>query len=201
RARGAAPTPFPNADGKAAVAVVPAPAHDAAPQAPAGHDAPGAAAQVQVGQPPESDDRPPEVARIFDQPGVLTPAGQLVLEPSMQFGYSSNDRVALVGYTVIPAILIGLIDVRQVKTTRLTAALAARYGLGGRFELEAKVPVACISSTTVSPETFTGSAQSTVFQTDGKAMGAVELTARSQLNQGGADKPFYVRWLRYKTRT
>lgn len=201
RARGAAPTPFPNADGKAAVAVVPAPAHDAAPQAPAGHDAPGAAAQVQVGQPPESDDRPPEVARIFDQPGVLTPAGQLVLEPSLQFGYSSNDRVALVGYTVIPAILIGLVDVRQVKTTSLTAALAARYGLGGRFELEAKVPWSRISSDTVSREIFTGSAQDSVFQADGRGLGDVELTARYQLNRGAVDRPFYVLWLRYKTRT
>ena len=154
-----------------------------------------------MGRPPESDGRPPEVAQIFDQPGVLTPAGQLVLEPSMQFGYSSNDRVALVGYTVIPAILIGLIDVRQVKTTSLTAALAARYGLGSRLELEAKVPYSYISSDTVSREIFTGSAQDAVFQADGKGLGDIELTARYQFEQGGADRPFYVLWLRYKTRT
>ena len=156
---------------------------------------------TQVGRPPESAERPPEVAQIFDQPGVLTPRGRLVLEPSLQFGYSSNDRVALVGYTVIPAILIGLIDVRQVKTTSLTAALAARYGLSRRLELEVKAPFSYISSDTVSREIFTGSAQDSVFQADGKGVGDIELTARYQLNQGGVDKPFYVLWLRYKTRT
>jgi hypothetical protein len=72
------------------------------------------AAPEAVGQAPESQTRPPEVAQIFDQPGVLTPANKLVLEPSLQYGYSTNDRVALVGYTIIPALLIGLIDVRQV---------------------------------------------------------------------------------------
>src|SRR5690606_1859018 len=134
-------------------------------------------------------------------PGVLTPAGQLVLEPSMQFGYSGNDRVALVGYTVIPAILVGLIDARQLKTTSLTAALAARYGLGRRLELELKAPFSHISSDTVSREIFTGSAQDSVFQADGKGLGDIELTARYQFEQGGADRPFYVLWLRYKTRT
>lgn len=32
-------------------------------------------------------------------------------------------------------------------------------------------------------------------------MGDVEVTARYQLNRGGPDKPYYVAWLRYKSRT
>ena len=206
RARGSSPAdalPLVAGGQAAAVQVPGSMAHaDAGPDPGAAVDGDAvAAADAQVGRPPEPEERPPEVARIFEQPGVLTPAGQLVLEPSLQFGYSSNDRVALVGYTVIPAILIGLIDVRQVKTTSLTAALAARYGLGGRFELEVKAPFSYISSDTVSREIFTGSAQDAVFQADGKGLGDIELTARYQLNQGAADKPFYVLWLRYKTRS
>jgi uncharacterized coiled-coil protein SlyX len=203
RARGGSPAPaqWPLAAGQAAAGLVTGTAVQPGADHMAPHAAEGGAADGQVGRPPDPEERPPEVARIFEQPGVLTPAGQLVLEPSLQFGYSSNDRVALVGYTVIPAILIGLIDVRQVKTTSLTAALAARYGLGGRFELELKAPFSYISSDTVSREIFTGSAQDSVFQADGKGVGDVEVTARYQLNHGGADKPFYVLWLRYKTRT
>ncbi|MEJ1095339.1 MULTISPECIES: acetate kinase [unclassified Pseudoxanthomonas] len=154
-----------------------------------------------VGQAPESDSRPPEVAQIFDQPGVLTPPGKLVLEPSLQYGYSANDRVALVGYTVIPAILIGLIDVRQVKTTTAIATLTGRYGLNNRFEMEAKLPYVYIDSDTVSREIFTGSAQDNVFNASGRGLGDVELTARYQINRGGPDKPFYIGWLRYKSRT
>ena len=156
---------------------------------------------VPVGQAPEEATRPPEVAQIFDQPGVLTPSGTLILEPSLQTGYYSNDRVALIGYTVIPAILIGLIDIRQVKTTSVTAGLAARYGIANRLELELKVPYMYIRGDTVSREIFTGAAQDTVFSTDGSGLGDLELTARWQLPNKGADRPFYVLWLRYKTRT
>lgn len=188
RARGApVPSTVPSlAQGTAAYAQ--------APQAPAQQPQP-------VGQAPESDSRPPEVAQIFDQPGVLTPPGKLVLEPSLQYGYSANDRVALVGYTVIPAILIGLIDVRQVKTTTAIATLTGRYGLNNRFEMEAKLPYVYIDSDTVSREIFTGSAQDNVFNASGRGLGDVELTARYQINRGGPDKPFYIGWLRYKSRT
>ena len=158
-------------------------------------------APQRVGQAPESDSRPPEVAQIFDQPGVLTPKGKMVLEPALQYGYSANDRVALVGYTIIPAILIGLIDVRQVKTTTAVATLTGRYGLSRRMEVEAKLPYVYIHSDTVSREIFTGSAQDRVFNARGSGMGDVEVTGRYQLNRGAADKPFYIAWLRYKSRT
>lgn len=154
-----------------------------------------------VGQAPESNSRPPEVAQIFDQPGVLTPKNKLVLEPALQYGYSANDRVALVGYTIIPAILIGLIDVRQVKTTTAVATLTGRYGVSRRMEVEAKVPYVYIHSDTVSREIFTGSAQDRVFNARGSGIGDVEVTGRYQLNRGGPDKPFYIAWLRYKSRT
>ncbi|QOW18425.1 acetate kinase [Lysobacter ciconiae] len=154
-----------------------------------------------VGRAPEQDLRPPEVAQIFEQPGVLTPPGKFVLEPSLQYGYSSSNRVALVGYTVIPAILIGLIDVRQVKTTTGTATMTARYGLSNRLELEARVPYVYTSAGTVSREIFTGSALDKVFNAHGEGIGDVEATVRYQLNRGGPDKAFYVGWLRYKSNT
>ena len=172
--------------------------------APAGapaQQADGKQAPQRVGQAPESDSRPPEVAQIFDQPGVLTPKNKLVLEPALQYGYSANDRVALVGYTIIPAILIGLIDVRQVKTTTAVATLTGRYGVSRRMEVEAKVPYVYIHSDTVSREIFTGSAQDRVFNARGSGIGDVEVTGRYQLNRGGPDKPFYIAWLRYKSRT
>ncbi|WP_200944215.1 autotransporter outer membrane beta-barrel domain-containing protein [Lysobacter sp. Root667] len=159
------------------------------------------APQQPVGQAPASDARPPEIAQIFDQPGVLTPHGQFILEPSLQFGYSSNDRVALVGFTIIPALLIGLIDVRQVKTTTATATLTGRYGLSDRFELEAKLPYVYVNGDTVSREIFTGSAVDNVFNAHGSGLGDVEVTARYQLNRGGPDQAFYIGWLRYKSRT
>ncbi|WP_133477771.1 acetate kinase [Cognatilysobacter segetis] len=154
-----------------------------------------------VGRAPTEESTRPQLAQIFEQPGVLTPRGRFVLEPSLQVGYSSNDRVALIGYTIIPAILIGLIDVRQVKTTTATAALTGRFGITNRFELEAKVPYVYTYTDTISREIFTGSATDKVFNSEGSGIGDVEMTARFQLNRGGPDKAFWVGWLRYKART
>ena len=154
-----------------------------------------------VGKAPVPDNRPPEVAPIFEQPGVLTPKGGYVLEPSMQFGYSSSNRVALVGYSIIPALLIGLIDVREVKRNTVTAALTGRYGVSNRLELELRAPYVYRSDATVSREALIPGATEGVFEANGLHLGDVELGARYQLNDGGIDKPFFIGSVRFKSRT
>ncbi|MES2756836.1 MAG: acetate kinase [Pseudomonadota bacterium] len=157
--------------------------------------------QLPVGKAPAKDGRPPEIAPLFEQPGVLTQKGKYVLEPALQFGYSSSNRVALVGYTIIPALLIGLIDIREVKRNTFTASLSGRTGLSNRLEVEVKVPYVYRSDATVSREIFTGTAVERAFDTSGKALGDVELAARYQLNDGGANKPYYIGGVRFKSRT
>ena len=149
----------------------------------------------------QKDQRPPEVAPLFEAPGVLTPRGKYILEPGLQFGYSSSNRVALVGYTVIPALLIGLVDVREVKRNTFTGSLTARTGLNNRMEVEMKVPYVYRSDATVSREIFTGTAVERVFNTSGKELGDIEIAGRYQLNDGGPDKPYYIGGLRYKSTT
>jgi hypothetical protein len=141
------------------------------------------------------------VAPIFEQPGVLTPRGKFVLEPSVQYAYSSNNRVALLGYSIIPALVIGLIDVREVKRNTMTAALTGRMGVTNRFELEARVPYVYRTDATISREVGTASATDRVFATSGQALGDVELAGRYQLNDGGADMPYFVASMRFKSRT
>ena len=149
----------------------------------------------------QQSSRPPAVAPIFEQPGVLTPKGKYVVEPSVQFGYSSSNRVTLVGYTVIPAILIGLVDVREIKRNTLTGAVTTRYGASSRLEVEARIPYVYRTDATVSREVFTGSSTDKVFDASGKAVGDIEIAGRYQFNDGGVDKPFYVGTLRFKSRT
>jgi hypothetical protein len=164
----------------------------------------GASPQAQALPPKRSADtegRPPEVAPLFEQPGVLTPKGRYVLEPSVQYGYSSSNRVSLVGYTIIPALLIGLIDVREVKRNTFTASLTGRLGVTNRLEIEARVPYVHRSDSTVNREVGVGTATDGTFSASGSAIGDVELGARYQLNQGGVDSPFYVGSVRFKTRT
>jgi hypothetical protein len=154
-----------------------------------------------AGRSPQEDAQAPAVAPIFESPGVLTPRGHLVVEPSVQYGYSSSNRVAVVGYTVIPALLIGLLDVREVKRNTTTVATALRYGIGNRLEVEARLPYVYRSDSTVSRELFTGTATDRAFDASGKGIGDAEAAVRYQLNDGGANKPYFIAGLRYKTRT
>jgi hypothetical protein len=155
---------------------------------------------VQVGTAP-ADNTVAAVAQLFDQPGVLTPAGKIVFEPSLQYGYSSSNRVALVGFTVIPAILIGLVDVREVRRNTFTAAITARYGLSSRSELEFRVPYVRRSDSVVSREIFTGTATDSVFESSGSHIGDAEITGRYQINDGSGGWPYLVGSLRFKSRT
>lgn len=155
-----------------------------------------------VGQAPDEASRRPELAPIFEQPGVLTPKDKYVLEPSLQYSYSSSNRVSLVGYTIIPAILIGAIDIREVRRTTVTASLTGRVGVSNRFELEAKVPYVYRADTGIGREFLQGaSTNSTIFDSTGKGLGDVELTGRYQFNDGGLDRPYYIGSLRFKSRT
>jgi hypothetical protein len=142
-------------------------------------------------------------AQIFEQPGVLSPAGSLTIEPSLQYAYSSSNRIALVGYTVIPALLIGVVDVREVKRNTFTATLATRYGITNRLEVEARLPVVRRQDTSIGRRVLDDPApdQPTAFDASGNDVGDVEATLRYQLNDGGAGVPYFVGSLRVKSRT
>jgi len=153
-----------------------------------------------VGPQPESK-RPQQLAQIFEQPGVLTPHGKLVVEPGLQYGYSSSNRVSLVGYTIIPSLLIGLIDVREVHRNTFTASLTTRWGVTNRFEIEAKLPYVYRSDSAIERPYVQGAANPELFSSTGKGIGDVEFTGRYQINDGGADAPYYIGTLRVKSRT
>jgi len=153
-----------------------------------------------VGQPPQQSTQnvQPAVAPIFDQPGVLTPHRKIVLEPSLQYSYSSTYRVALLGYTVVPAIHIGVIDIRGVNNSTWIGAMTARYGVTNRFELEFKLPYVSRTDATIT-RSLDPSADS-VFNTSGNGLGDAEFAARYQLNDGSGDRPYYIAGLRLKLR-
>ena len=154
-----------------------------------------------IGQPPETVNRPPEIAQITQYPGVLTPRGRFVLEPALQYAYSSNDRVALTGFAIVPAIAIGAIDIQSVNRDLFIASLTARYGLTDRLEVEAKVPYVYRQDSTTGRPLLQQSFNDSVFNSQASGIGDVEFTGRYQLNQGGPDSGFYVASLRVKTVT
>ena len=155
-----------------------------------------------VGQAPKrSDTKPPEVAPIFQQPGVLTPKGKFSVEPSLQYAYSSSNRVSVIGFEIFPALLIGVLDIRTANRENYTATLTGRYGITNRFEIEARLPYVYRRETLQTREFLAGTFRDADFSATGSGLGDVEVTGRYQFNDGGMEKPYYVGTLRLKTHT
>lgn len=157
--------------------------------------------ETPAGQPPESATRPPEVAPLSELQSVLTPRGKFVFEPSLEFSTTSSDRVALVGFTIIPGITIGLIDIRGVQRDFFGGVLTGRYGLTSRSEIEVRVPYIYRSESTTARPLATGSVADEVFDVNGSGLGDIELNGRYQFNVGGPNMPFFIGSLRFKTTT
>jgi len=164
---------------------------------------PAAAPPATVGQAPEppAQTRPPEIAPIFDQPGVLTPRGKFVLEPSFEYSYSTSTRVSVIGFEIFPALLVGVLDIRTANRSSYSAILTGRYGITNRLEAEVKLPWIYRTETLQAREFLEASFGDDTFHADGSGIGDVELALRYQMNQGGPDKAYYIGTLRLKTRT
>jgi len=177
----------------------PAQVAQAAPAAPVPQATAAAQQPATVGE--SRPERVQQVAQIFEQPGVLTPAGQFSFETGIQYSYSSSNRVSLVGYTIIPAITIGLIDVREVRRNSTVANFTGRWGVTNRMELEAKVPLVYRSDDQLTRPLNLGAGRDELFNSTGQGIGDVEATARYQFNDTSVDKPVYIGSLRFKSRT
>ncbi len=82
----------------------------------------------------------PREALLLERGAILLPQGTLQLEPSFEYSRFSTDRVAISGFTIFEAIVIGTIRVDRLNRDILTGALAFRYGLLDRVQLDGRVP-------------------------------------------------------------
>lgn len=149
---------------------------------------------------------PPDLPRVsFDVGGVLTPKGNLVLEPSFEYIYSSFNRISIEGFAILPALLVGIIDIRDADRDTYIAALSTRYGITNRFEVEVKVPYLWRDDT-VGRGRLTGEVGEDVNETlvysdaSGNDFGDVELGLRYQFERR-PDWPFLTGNLRIKSTT
>ena len=144
----------------------------------------------------------PELPRVSDDiGGVLTPRGRLVLEPSVEYIHSSASRVSIEGFTIIPALLIGIIDIIEANHDTIIGSLAARYGVTNNFEVEVRVPYVYRSDTTVSREFLKPSDAPSVVDATGHDIGDVELGLRYQLPRPSPAWPYMVANLQVKSNT
>lgn len=174
-------------------------------QAPAGPQAstPGGdvATTGPVGEAPKENPIPQVVVSDRGVRGVLTPSGVTVVEPSFTYAHATSTVVAIEGFTIIPALVIGLINVSQVQRDTLITGTAVRRGFGDRFEAEINVPYVWRSEDSRQRDILDGSSADFISETDGDGLGDIEAALRYQLNGGRSGGAIYIASVRVKSTT
>lgn len=148
----------------------------------------------------EAQNEMPELPRVSPEiGGVLTPKGRIVIEPSLEYAYSSVNRVAIEGFTILPALLVGVIDVVEANRQSYIAGLSARIGLTNRLEMELRNSYVYRDDATRSREFLTDAVEDSVFNAKGEGPGDYEVGLRYQFKRRKPTSPYVVGNLRYKS--
>jgi hypothetical protein len=129
-----------------------APVGAPAPVAPKGFAAPELIAPVQVadagnamasggrGEEGRPDSERPLEQLLLDTGGILLPRRALQVEAGVEYSHISGNAVAINGYSIFDAIVIGTIRVDDLRRDIVTPSVTMRYGLADRLQFEARVP-------------------------------------------------------------
>lgn len=146
-------------------------------------------------------DRATDIASITYDRGIVTRPGRFTIEPSFSHAHSNSTVVAVEGYTVIPALLVGLINIAEIQRDIFVGAVSLKYGFTSRFETTLRVPYLTIDEDLKEREAFQGTPVDTLRESSGEGLGDVELSARYQLNDGLDGWPYVIGSLRVKAPT
>ena len=137
----------------------------------------------------------PTLARVG---GVLTPRGMFSLEPSYEYFYAQNTQTIVNGFTIIPGITFGTIDIRQSTQRGNLGALTLRYGATDRMEVNVRVPWLSQKDTIQTAPADTN-AQPITIGPSGSGLGDIEFGTSYQINDGLNDWPVFIANLRVKS--
>jgi hypothetical protein len=140
-------------------------------------------------------------ATLSSAGGVLTPKGQIVIDPSFEYDYWSQNQLGVNGFQIIPGITFGNIFVTRFEQNISTAAVTVRGGVTDRLELNAKLPYVYNAGSTNSLIPVGPSAQLLSLSATGSGIGDVQFGASYQINSGESGWPIFVGNFLFKTVT
>ncbi len=182
-----------------AAAPAPAPAGGQAAPPPAGGEAAPiqgpSAAQQQARQVVET------APALASSGGVLTPKGQFVIDPSIEYDYWSQNQLGVNGFQIIPGITFGNIFANRVEQNITTAAATGRYGITDRWEVNVKVPFVYNTGQTISLIPEGTMAQLLSLGATGTGVGDIQFGSSYQINSGNNGWPILVANALFKTAT
>ena len=117
----------------------------AQPPPPSSEPTPPAAADTQAAaeeEEEEEEEGPPRIPLAgVAQGGVLLQRDQLVLEPTLAYSFSSNSRLILTGFSILPLLILGTIEAEKVEVQTFAPALGFRYGIRRGIQFDLRIPV------------------------------------------------------------
>ena len=140
------------------------------------------------------------IANTLETRGLLTPKGSFEIEPAFSYSQNTSNRISILGFTQLPAVLVGIIEAEDADQATFTWSLAARYGLTERIELELRAPwVYRYDTFSKRAADGTPSEAPRTFTSEGGGLGDIEGAIRYQFNLESA--PFWIGALRVKSST
>jgi hypothetical protein len=196
--------------GETTEAVSPTPVYNSSPASPDASSAQAASSSNAVGQQQQQQQQQNQqqqtkvilqsATTLTNAGGILTPKGQFVIDPSFEYDYWTQNRLALNGFTIIPGITFGNIFIGRVEQNFLTAAVTARYGVTDRLEVNIKLPYVVAYGTTTTQSVGPGAV--TLSPSSNAAhIGDIQLGVSYQFNSGENGWPVFVGNLLFKTTT
>ena len=160
----------------------------------------GAVPKETVGE-REKKSAPLSVADVVRDQSILTPKGDFVFTPSLAYTNDSNIRTAITGFSILPALLIGIFDVRKINRDTFVGRLTGRYGLTDNLDVELQVPYVYRSDSVLARPLGVSAIEDTRYTASGGDIGDVEAAVRYQFARPNADWPYVTAGLRVKSNT
>ncbi|WP_246180270.1 hypothetical protein [Marinobacter changyiensis] len=123
-------------------------------------------------------DKATDIASITSDRGIVTRPGRFTIEPSFSHAHSNATAVAVEGYTIIPALLIRLINISEIQRDIFVGAMSLKYGFTSKLEAAVRVPYLSINEDLREREIFQGTPVDILRESSSEGLGDVELSAR-----------------------
>jgi hypothetical protein len=133
--------------------------------------------------------------------GVLTPKGQIVIDPSIEYDYWAQNQLGVNGFQIIPGIIFGNVIATRFEQNITTAAVTGRWGVTDRLELNAKVPFVYNAGSTNDLIASGTSATLSAVSATGTGLGDIQFGTSYQVNSGESGWPIFVGNFLFKTAT
>jgi len=81
-----------------------------------------------------------ETGIVGEKGGILLGKGKLIFEPGFSYTHVTSNKLDITGFTVLPSLIIGIIQVEKIKRDILVPSMTFKYGITDSFEFDLKIP-------------------------------------------------------------